>query len=141
MHIKKQKLMTKFFYTRYKFSYIDRYLINRLIISKIKGATLKNIFLHVDGDLQLKTPFESFFQFLNPANASTHRSMLCLVYVPIKPFQNCRILFSISPKSRSIALLGQKDITVCRSKPTLSRAHGYQVPPSMNTLGNFPLQA
>ena len=92
-------------------------------------------------DLQLKTLFESFFQFLNTANASTQRSMPSLVYVPMKPFQNCRILFSISPKSRSIALLGPNDITVCRSKPTLSRAHGYHDPPSMNIRGSFPLQA
>ena len=67
--------------------------------------------------------------------------MLSLVCFPMKPFQNCLILFSKSLKSRSIALLGPKDMTVCRLKPTLSRAHGYQVPPSMNTQGNFPLQA
>lgn len=90
---------------------------------------------------QSDVPFDSFFQFLNPANAFTHRSMLSLVYFPIKPFQNRLILCSISPKSRSIALLGPKDRTVCRLKPTLPRAHGYQVPPSMNTRGNFPLQA
>ena len=76
---------------------------------------------------------------VNPANASTHRFILSLMYVPMKPFQNCRILFSISPKSRSIALLGPKDMTVYRSNPTLSRAHGYHVPPSMNIRGNFPL--
>ena len=66
--------------------------------------------------------------------------MLSLVYGPMKPFQNCRILFSISVKSRSIALLGQKDITVFRSKPTLSRANGYHDPQSMNIRGSFPLQ-
>jgi len=97
--------------------------------------------LHSSRDLQLKTPFKSFFQFLNPANASIHRSMPSLVYVPLKPFQNCLIRFSISAKSRSIALLGPKDITVYRSKPALSRAHGYHDPPSMNILGSFPLQA
>jgi hypothetical protein len=92
------------------------------------------------GDLQLKTPFKSFFQFLNPANASIHRSMPSLVYVPLKPFQNCLIRFSISAKSRSIELLGPKDTTVYRSKPALSRAHGYHDPPSMNILGSFPLR-
>ena len=64
------------------------------------------------GDLQLKIPFESFIQFLNPANDPIHRSILSLLYFPMKPFQNLLILHSISPNNRSIALLGPKDTIV-----------------------------
>src|SRR5450759_369182 len=91
-------------------------------------------------DLQLKTPFESLVQFLNPANAFIHRSMLSLLYFPIKPFQNRLILHSISPKNLSIALLGPNETTVYLLKRTTLRAHGYHEPPSMNILGNLPLQ-
>ena len=91
-------------------------------------------------DLQLKIPFKSLVQFLNPTNAFTHRSILFLLYFPIKPFQNCLILRSISLNNRSIALLGPKDATVYLLKPTSLRAQGYHEPPSMNILGNLPLQ-
>jgi two-component system alkaline phosphatase synthesis response regulator PhoP len=47
------------------------------------------------GDLQLKTLFGSFIRFLNPENAITHRSILCLLYFPTKPFQNLLTLHSI----------------------------------------------
>jgi hypothetical protein len=73
-------------------------------------------------DLQLKTLFKSFVQFLNPTNAFTHRSILSLLYFPIKPFQNCLILRSISLNNRSIALLGPKETTVYLLKPTTRRA-------------------
>src|SRR5665811_2319561 len=98
------------------------------------------LFVYFIRDLQLKTPFESLVQFLNPANAFIHRSMLSLLYFPIKPFQNRLILHSISPKNLSIALLGPNETTVYLLKRTELRAHGYHEPPSMNILGNLPLQ-
>ncbi len=40
-------------------------------------------FKHIPRGLQLKAPFESFIQFLNPANDPIHRSILSLLYFPI----------------------------------------------------------
>src|SRR5450759_3560251 len=103
----------------------------------LEGLVLAKLGANVTflGDLQLKTLFESLVQFLSPANAFIHRSMLSLLYFPIKPFQNRLILHSISPNNLSIALLGPNETTVYLLKRTTLRAHGYHEPPSMNILG------
>ena len=49
-------------------------------------------------------------------------------------------IHSISPNNLSIALLGPNETTVYLLKRTTFRAHGYHEPPSMNILGNLPLQ-
>ncbi len=46
----------------------------------------------------------------------------------------------MSPENRLIALMNPKDTTIHLLSTFLLRAHGYQVPPSMNTLGDLPLQ-
>lgn len=101
---------------------------------------LLQVFYTSSRDLQPQTLFKSLVQFLNPTNAFTHRSILSLLYFPVKPFQNCLILRSISLNNRSIALLGPKDTTVYLLKPTIRRAQRYHEPPSTNVLGNLPLQ-